>query len=399
MMDVLIDTDAADRLVADMLPALPGERIALREAIGRVLRQIVRAETAQPPFDRVMMDGVALRWRDELSRRLRVAGAQMAGEVGQALRDDDDCIDVTTGAVLPEGCDCVIPVERFRRDGDVVALEEGYDPARGQFIHRRGADCAEGAVVLEGGVRIGGPEMSMLASNGVATVEVARAPRIAIISTGDELVPVEATLRPGQIRRSNDLALAASLERGGFDRVSLHHVLDDRDAVRDSLDALLRAHDVLVLSGGVSMGQRDFVPDCLESLGVRCVLHGIAQRPGKPIWVGIGPESQAVFALPGNPVSSLVCMTRYVRPALLRASGLAVPVEYASIRGDTGKPLRLARFLPVRLESDPSGTLLAHARGWSNSGDFTALGGTHGIVELPPERSIAEGAPVRVFRW
>ncbi len=399
MMSTLIDTAAADHLIAQALTGFPSERIALRDSAGRVLRQAVRAETAQPPFDRVMMDGIALRWQAALPKRLRISGAQMAGEVGQVLSSPDHCIEVTTGAVLPEGCDCVVPVEQTRRDGGSVVLAEGYDPAQNQFIHRRGVDCAEGAIVLEAGVRIGGPEMSMLASNGVATVEVARVPRIAIIATGDELVLVEAPLRPGQIRRSNDLALTAALSVAGFNGISLHHVQDDRDAVSRVLEATLRTHDVLVLSGGVSMGQRDYVPECLALLGVRRVLHGIAQRPGKPMWFGTGPDNQAVFALPGNPVSSLVCMTRYVRPALMRASGLAVRSEYARVSGHAGRPLRLARFLPVRLESDPSGSLLAQAQGWSNSGDFTALGGTHGIVELPPERSIADSAPVRVFRW
>jgi molybdopterin molybdotransferase len=396
-----INVAEAQALIARHMRAFGSERVALDQAIGRVLRQPIRAERDQPPFDRVMMDGIAIRWQVALPRSFALAGVQLAGMAMQALEADDACFEVTTGAVLPQGCDCVIPVEQTRRDGERYVLAEGYQPTLGQFIHDRGSDCAAGALLLDAGGRIHAPEMAVLAANGFAEVEVATVPSIAVISTGDELVEVGEPLGEGQIRRSNDRALAAALRTQGFHRIVLSRVVDDLAATTETLRALLADHQVLVLSGGVSMGQRDYVPAALDALGVRRVFHRIAQRPGKPMWFGVGPAGQAVFALPGNPVSALVCAVRYVLPALLAASGAtAEPQEYVCLDAPVDAHANLTCFVPVRVQHEPHGWTIAHPLPTRTSGDFSALPRTHGFVQLPPSPSaIAAGTPVPLYRW
>ena len=243
--------------------------------------------------------------------------------------------------------------------------------------------------------------MAQLAANGVASVEVGMDPSIAILATGDELVGVDAPFAEGQIRRSNDIAIAAALRGHGFGRIALSHVADDLGATTEALGALLAAHDVVVVSGGVSMGQRDLVPEALGALGVKRVFHRISQRPGKPMWFGVGPDRQLVFALPGNPVSSLVCAVRYVRPALLAATGLVADApELVCLDGDIETSAALTCFTPVHVRHDEAGRLLARPVVSPTSGDFSSLARTHGVVQLPAGRSRAvAGAVAPLYRW
>jgi len=397
----LIGVAEAEAKIAAHTPALGVERMSLAVAIGRVLRKPVFAERDHPPFDRVMMDGIGVRWSDPLPASFALAGAQMAGMGRLKLDRADACLEVTTGAILPDGCDCVIPVEQTRRDGDGYILAAGYEPARGQFIHAQGSDCPAGTKVLDTGVRLGPPEIAQLAANGVAAVEVALTPSIGILATGDELVGVDQPLGEGQIRRSNDVAIAAALRGHGFDRVALSHVADDLDATSKALGDLLAAHDVLIISGGVSMGQRDYVPEALAALGVKRVFHRIAQRPGKPMWFGVGPGEQLVFALPGNPVSSLVCAVRYVRPALLAAMGLkADPPELVCLEADVQTSPTLTCFLPVHVRQDETGRSMAQPIVSATSGDFSSLVRAHGVVQLPSgESQTLAGAVAPLYRW
>ena len=399
----MISVSQAEALIAEHLPAVGSERVALARAAGRILRQPVRAETDLPPFDRVTMDGIAIRCSDPLPEHFVVAGEQMAGMApgAAAVKDPRECVVVATGAVVPGGCDGVIPVERTRREGDRIRLEPGYRPERGQFIHARGSDCLAGQEILAPGVRLGPAQMTQLASHGYGQVEVAALPSIAFVNTGDELLAPEAPLRAGSIRRSNDTAVGSALSLHGFDDLEVRHVADDPAAARDLLGQLLETRDVLILSGGVSMGQRDFVPGVLESLGVKCLFHRIAQRPGKPMWFGLGPRRQAVFALPGNPVSALVCAVRYVRPALLEAQGLApAPLVHACLAQPLAPHPELTRFVPVRLVHGLDGRTLAEPVATHTSGDFTAIAHTDGFVQLAPgSGDLPAGSRLPLYGW
>ncbi|MGA0588436.1 molybdopterin molybdotransferase MoeA [Dyella sp. KRB-257] len=401
-MSELPSVTEAERRIRASLPLFATEHVPLDAAAGRVLRQRVLAERDQPPFDRVMMDGIAITLADAAWRQFHVTGRQMAGMAGQVLADPTGCIEVTTGAMLPQGCDCVVPIEQIVREGDQVRLADGWVPTTRQFVHPRGSDCREGDPLLAPGVRLRAPELAVLAANGVAAVEVAAVPQVAIIATGDELAEVEQQpLADGQIRRSNDRALAAALRDRGFVDVRLTRVPDDLAATTERLGELLASCQVLVLSGGVSVGQRDFVPEALRALGVNKVLYRIAQRPGKPMWFGIGPQGQVVFALPGNPVSALVCAVRYLLPALEQAMGLtARPVEHVVLAAPAGTSPTLTCFVPVRVHHDDAGRALATPVPAPTSGDFSALPHTDGVVELAPsEHAASAGTVATLYRW
>jgi molybdopterin molybdotransferase len=226
-------------------------------------------------------------------------------------------------------------------------------------------------------------------------------PAIRVISTGNELVPAGEAIEPHQIRLSNGPALIAMLEQHGFADCEHDHILDDPESLKLRIGEHLDHADVLVLSGGVSMGKADYLPDVLDALGVKVVFHKISQRPGKPMWFGIGPAGQAVFALPGNPVSTLVCCRQYVIPALNAAAGLRESLpDFANLAQDVAFEPKLTCFLPARIVSSVGGPLLAMPVHTNTSGDFTALSGTDGYVELPIEQTnFPTGTPLRLYRW
>lgn len=390
----------ADAAIAAALAPVSQETVPLAACAGRVLRAALRAERDAPPFHRVAMDGIAIR-AGSGRNRFRVAGVQAAGTPALQLTSPDDCFEVMTGAILPGGCDTVVPVEQIKLAGGTAELLDGVEPTPWRHVHRQASDARSGDVLLATGVRLAGPELAVAASSGLAALPVSREPRIAVISTGDELVEPGTPILAHQVRRSNAYGLAAALALAGFSpRISLH-LPDREDALAKALGDALERHDVLVLSGGVSAGRFDYVPRVLAALGARQVLHGIAQRPGRPMWFGTGAQGQAVFALPGNPVSVLVCLARYVIPALGRLVDLpprTPPTVVLAQEFAFEKPLVF--FLPVALSYDQQGRAMAEPRPTGGSGDFIALAGTDGFVELPcgPARHRA-GLAVPFYRW
>jgi len=235
----------------------------------------------------------------------------------------------------------------------------------------------------------------------MARIRVSSQPMLAVISTGNELIEPGEPVLAHQVRRSNAYAIVSALREHGFDRVADDHIQDDRDELRERLRFHLETHDVLVLSGGVSMGRFDLVPAVLEELGVHAIFHKVAQRPGKPLWFGVGPSGTAVFGLPGNPVSTLVCLTRYVLPSLNASLGQQpLPPERVALAEAVTVNPPLTFFLPVRLEQDDWGRSWAMPAPTNGSGDFTALAGTAGFVELPPgPNTYPKGFVTRLYRW
>ena len=392
----------ADRLILQTVPVRPGEQAALDSAAGRVLRQNVLAERDLPPYDRATMDGIALAWRSWASgqREFPLDGMQSAGHAPGALSGSTAAWRIATGAPLPAGADTVVPVERLADTHRGVRIDEDYRPKRGQFIHRQGSDRRAGAVLLKAGRRIGGVEMALLSANGVGTPQVGPDLRIALISTGDELVGLDARPESWQIRSSNGPALSALLKRHGFGEITAAHASDDPGVLAERIRHALSAGDALILSGGVSKGVKDYVPGVLTQLGARPILHRIRQRPGFPLWFGMLGE-KPIFGLPGNPVSSLVCLRRYVIPALNKTQGApAAGPEYAALDRDVRFTPNLTWFLPVRLGTDRDGRLLARPRPTNTSGDFASLAATDGFAQLPASRTrFSEGYTARVFRW
>jgi len=390
----------AETLIEQHLTCLPIESLPLTQSAGAVLRENIYAERDQPPFDRVAMDGIALSTSGLGTGRLRVIGMQAAGDPPRTLSEPETCIEIMTGAMLPRGCDAVVPVEQIQRVGEFAEI--GRRPVQPwQNVHRRGTDCPQGTLLLAAGTRISAPEVAIAASAGMARLRVSAQPMIVVISTGNELVEPGETIEPHQVRRSNAYGITASLRQHGFARIADDHVRDDEAELTERLGFHLRTHDVLILSGGVSMGQLDLVPRVLENLGVSLVFHHIAQRPGKPMWFGVSQSGPAVFALPGNPVSTLVCLSRYVLPALRAAMGQA-PASPAriAITAPIDVKAPLAFYMPVTLRSDEWGRTSAEPKPTNGSGDFTALAGTDGFVELPPgPNTFPKGFVAPFYRW
>jgi len=400
----LITPRLAEEAISSRLLCLPIESLPLSQCVGGVLRENVYAERDQPPFDRVTMDGIAIDSEALRSgvRRFRLQGTQAAGAPPLKLAGCEQAIEVMTGAILPFATDCVIPSEQYEVDDGRAALRASVTPvAPWHNVHRRGSDSRQGALLLSAGTLLRAPEVAVAASAGMARVRVSSQPAIMVISTGNELIEPGEPIADYQVRRSNSYAVAASLRRRGFVRVGDDHIPDDESLLRERLRLHLTTHEVVILSGGVSMGRFDLVPKVLESIGVHAVFHHIAQRPGKPMWFGIGPQGQAVFGLPGNPVSTLVCLVRYVVPAIGEAMGTrrTEPERVALAAPVTFTP-PLAYFLPVGLEHDEWGRPWAIPRPTNGSGDFLSLAGTDGFVELPPgPNTYARGFLTCMYRW
>jgi len=393
----------ADALIGQHLQCLPIESLPLAQCAGGVLRENIYAERDEPPFDRVLMDGIALDSQAVSAgrRAFRVQATQAAGDPPLALAAPGACIDVMTGAVLPAGCDSVVPIEELTVSSGEAALAAGVRVAPWQNVHRRGTDSRQGTLLVATGTRLRAPEVAIAASAGMARIRVSSQPMLAVISTGNELIEPGEPLLPHQVRRSNAYAIVSALREHGFQRVADDHLQDDADELRERLRFHLETHDVLVLSGGVSMGKFDLVPRVLAELGVHAIFHRVAQRPGKPLWFGMAPSGAAVFGLPGNPVSTLVCLVRYVLPALYASLGQSpVPTERLALGAPVTIDPPLAHFMPVRIEQDDWGRPWAMPAPTNNSGDFTALAGTDGFVELPPgPNTYKRGFVTRLFRW
>jgi molybdopterin molybdotransferase len=395
----LISVTEAYKQVLDTAQPMPIEMVSLPQARGRVLREAVHADRAFPPFDRVTMDGIAIAHAGYVAgrRRFKVQGVQQAGMPQQQLIAPDHCLEVMTGAVLPLGTDTVIRYEDLNtQSGETTLTVEKVE--RGQNVHDMGTDRKAGEILIEPGRLIAAPEIAVAASVGKAQLAVSRLPRVAILSTGDELVPVEATPEPQQIRRSNDYLLQAALAPYVAEAVAIH-LRDDKALIRERVSEVLAHYDVVILSGGVSMGKADYIPAVMEELGVKRLFHKIRQRPGKPLWFGLWEDRKPIFALPGNPVSTFVGCTRYALPWLRRSLGMpeAKPM-YASLSEDYHFAPALTYFLQVRLETTTEGRMLAHPVPGHGSGDFANLLDATAFMELPPERDdFQRGETFRIF--
>jgi molybdopterin molybdotransferase len=394
----------AEELIGQHLQCLPIESLPLAQCAGAVLRENIYAERDAPPFDRVSMDGIALDSGTVSGgvRRLHIQATQAAGDSPLVLGSRTACIEVMTGAVLPTGCDSVVPVEEIAiRDGH-AELAHGVSVEPGQNVHRRGTDTRQGALLVTAGVRLRAPEIAIAAGAGMPRIRVSSQPMLAVISTGNELVEPGEPVLPHQVRRSNAYSIVTELRAQGFQRVADDHIVDDLTELKNRLKFHLETHDVLVLSGGVSMGKFDLVPKALDELGVRPVFHKVAQRPGKPMWFGVASSGASVFALPGNPVSTLVCLRRYVVPALFASLGQdpLPPPEKMALSAPVTVSVPLTFFMPVRVELDDWGRPWAVPQPTNGSGDFTSLAGSDGFVELPPgPNTYAKGFIARLYRW
>lgn len=361
------------------------ENVPLAQAVGRRLgRATVRADRDLPPFHRATMDGIAIAFAafEQGIRQFEVQSVQAAGQPATTLRGMDCCVEIMTGAMLPTLADTVVRYEDVSiANGKATIQVEQIE--KGQSIHAKGIDAHQHDVLLTEGATLTPAEIALLASVGVSEVPVIKYKPVAIVSTGDELVDIDATPEPWQIRRSNGIALAASLRELRIES-ALHHLPDHEDLLTEGMRHILDHHDVVILTGGVSKGKFDYVPKVLERLGVERKFHQVKQRPGKPFWFGRRKDNhvtKSVFALPGNPVSTFLCFYRYVRP-LFAGSRQQV---FAQLASDFQFKPDLTYFLQVKVDYQ-DGCLWAHPLPGEGSGDFANLRHVDGFLELPSDR-------------
>jgi molybdopterin molybdotransferase len=396
---VLTPERALRRILAsasDVTP-LPCERVTLSGALGRALAEDLRATADLPAFDASTMDGYALRAADARSpgARLPVAFEVFAGAAPPEPLPAGECCRIYTGAALPEGADAVEMQERVRRSGRVARFERAAE--RGRFIRARASEFNAGSVAVPAGTFLDPGMLGLVAALGHGELAVVRRPRVAILPTGDELVPFGAPLAPGKIYESNSHALAAAVVEAGGEPVLLPVARDDARALARGLEAA-RGCDVLITNGGVSVGARDLVRSALEAAGARASFWRVAMRPGKPFTYGRWDRA-LTFGLPGNPASALVTFEIFARPAIRALGGLRGHGRisaFATLSAAQEKPAELEVYLRVRLKVGEDG-LVAEPLRTQLSGHLTSAAGHDALAVLPagPER-FARGSRVAV---
>jgi len=376
-------------------------RVAAARALGRWLAEPVHADRAAPPWPRAMRDGYAVRAADGLAPR-RVTGMARAGEAPTVRIAPGECAEIMTGAIVPEGADSIIMVEHAQRQGETVSFERAAAP--GDNIAAPGAEYGAGDELLPAGRRLDAAALAVLASVGLAEPRVYPAPRVALLATGDELAEAfsGAALGPAQIRNCNAPALAAMCALAGAEVAWTGTAADEPSALGQRVEEALAAGDVLVLSGGVSKGRFDFVPEVLAERGGAVFFHGVRIRPGRPVVFGKVRE-RLFFGLPGNPLSAMLTFELFVRPALALLAGAAMasvsrPYFTAEMGFEyRGRALPLELFLPVRFEGDLRRARVARVS-YHGSADVVAWAAADGYLAVPEGTSeLAAGSAVSVL--
>jgi molybdopterin molybdotransferase len=400
---MLTVTEAIEIVLKHALPLAPATAAPGPAALGAILAEDVASDLDLPPYDKAMMDGYALRSADLSGGQatLRVIEEITAGRVPTKSLEAGQAARIMTGAPIPTGADVVVMVERTRMlEGERVEINDA-SLSPGKNILPRATELRRGEVVLKAGARLRPQEIGVLASVGRASVRIVPAPRVAVLSTGDELVEIDRVPGPGQIRNSNGPMLLAQVARAGGVPQSLGIAADRRDSLVALIGEGLKA-DILVLSGGVSAGKLDLVPGVLQELGVEPHFHKVAMKPGKPVFFGTraGKDRTLVFGLPGNPVSSLVCFELFVRPALRRLAGHAEPGPRrleAALQQDWQYKTDRETYHPASLEHGAHGWEV-QPRPWFGSPDLKGVTTSNAFMIIPAgDRHYRAGERVAVM--
>jgi molybdopterin molybdotransferase len=382
--------EARGRVLAEVSPLRVGH-VELERTLGRVLAEDLAATGDVPPFDSSAMDGFALVAGP--AGELPVIGESRAGHPFPGLVEPGVAVRISTGAVVPEGADVVVPVERTEEEGGrvrVPTLEPGGN------IRRAGEDMRAGETVLRTGTWLGPAELGVAASIGRAELRCAARPRVALVVTGDELVRPGEPLAPGRIYSSNGFALAGQVERAGAELVSRASAPDTAEGTRAALERALADADVVCVSGGVSVGPHDHVRGAMGDLGVEERFWGVGLRPGKPTWFGVRDGTLA-FGLPGNPVSAMVTFQLFVRPALAALQGADPAARRITAHLGEAVPRNPRREEAMRVRLSGDGALLATRTGPQGSHQLTSMLGADGLALIPAgDGELAAGEPVTV---
>ncbi len=366
------------------------EEVELADAQGRVLAETIFADRDFPPFDRATKDGIAIKYDevDAMNKLFKSIGVAQAGSPQQTLDATGNCIEVMTGAMVPKNADTVIMYEHTRQENGMFIIEKPIK--KGQNIHYQASDVQKSETLLLAGNLIGPSEIGVLATVGKSRVKVQKNPKVAVIATGNELVEVDQTPKPYQIRKSNSHTLVSILGERGIQADSFH-LKDDPNIIQESLKHMLNIYDVFLLSGGVSKGKYDFLPDAFAALGIDKVFHRVRQRPGKPFWFGKHQNSNTlIFSFPGNPVSTYVNYLLYFFPWLNKTLGLKTNRFTVILEKSMENTTDLTLFKGVSLDIK-DGKLMASEINTTGSGDVLSISKADGFVELKPKQTVQEG--------
>ena len=386
------------------------ENLSINNALGRVLAQDIFSTRDQPPFNRVAMDGIAINMdnlellqQDNYNYFFNIEGISQAGQKIISLKNSIQCIEVMTGAVLPTNCNCVIRYEDVSIENNQAVVSKKIKLNFHNNICAKNSDRKKNDLILKDGKYINSPHINIIASQGISNLNVLSDPQITIISTGDELVDLDGPIKDYQIRMSNSYSLSAELTAFGFKNIKKAHIKDNIEILSGKLEGIISNSQVVILSGGVSKGKFDFVPEALEKCGVKKIFHRIAQKPGKPFWFGKKTNNKAIFGVPGNPISALVCLRRYIIPYLHKS--LTNNTSYTSTLSLVRlieQPVinnRLTNFIPVKTFQNSSGIVDALPVTTNGSGDYSALSNTNGFIQFDLHQKNLKDQLVPFYNW
>ena len=397
----MIDVKEALKIIKNNLGSFGKELIPLSNSIGRVLKEEWHTDRPLPPYNRVSMDGIAISYADfeQGQRTYVIEGIAAAGDPQKERIQNGSCCEIMTGAILPIGSATEIRYEDLSIDNKqaTVNLEE---ITKNKNVHFKGSDRTLGELVAQQNTIISSAEIGLGASIGKSQVLVGELPKAIVISTGNELVPINQKPLAHQIRKSNVYRISTALNSLGI-ACDTAHLNDDREQIKSKMQDYLNEYDVILLSGGVSKGKFDFLPEVLDELGAEKLFHRIAQRPGKPFWFGRRNKC-TIFAFPGNPVSSFVCMHRYFVEWLGHSLGTPLrKMTYAILTDEVHFKPDLTYFLEVKISSSPNGQLLAKPKKGNGSGDLANLVEADAVIELPRGKNVytrGEVYPIYLYR-
>ena len=395
----MILVEEADKIIQSQIKEYGTERIPFESAVGRVLAEDLKSDRDLPPFNRVTMDGIAINYEAFKGgiRSFQIKNIQAAGDTPVDINGVNECIEIMTGAALPPTTDTIIRYEDLDiQNGIATVMIESIK--QGQFIHGKGIDKKQNEIVATANQFVTPALIGLCASIGKTELLVKKMPKAVIISSGDELIDVHEKPSPYQIRTSNNYTIKTALWQYSL-YADMLHIPDNPETIKQQISTCLQQNDIIILTGGISMGKFDFIPQVLKELSVENLFYKVQQRPGKPFWFGKYQDRVLVFAFPGNPVSAFMCLYRYFLPWLKSSLGLAyIQNLYAVLNEDFTFKIPLQYFLQVKLNRNDEGRLIASPQEGNGSGDFADLIASDAFLELPLERnSFKKGEVFRVW--
>ncbi|MGH1516658.1 molybdopterin molybdotransferase MoeA [Chryseobacterium sp. JK1] len=395
----MITVQQAENIILSQIQNFGEEYVSYEKALGRILAEHLIADRGLPPFDRPTVDGIAIKYEayERGTSSFRIKAVQAAGEPSVSIDSDGECVEIMTGAALDHSVDTVIRYEDISIENGIAKLT--IHIKKGQNIHLKARDKKQGEILVKTNQVISPAVIGIAASIGKTSLLVKKLPKVLIISTGDEMVSPESVPSPFQLRRSNGITIQSVLKKYGIQADNLH-LNDDYNEIKKELSRCIIEYDILLMSGGVSMGKFDYLPKVCEELGIKKLFHKIKQRPGKPFWFGKNSDHKLVFAFPGNPVSVFMCLHRYFIPWLEQSMGIESSQQYAVLQNDIDFPFTLQYFAQVKLQVNQQGHLTAESVNTNGSGDFSHLADTDAFIELPLEQNtFKKGEVFKIWKY